>query len=64
MLSGPPYYTTDECSNCHTTVLGIHGRWACPHCGECSPYTEPPEGWASEITEAERATNTIGYDDA
>ncbi|GAA0423990.1 hypothetical protein [Streptomyces luteireticuli] len=58
----PPYYTTDTCAGCGAIVHGIHGRWTCAACGTCSPYQEPPEGWASEITQEELATNTVGYD--
>ncbi|MEU8551946.1 hypothetical protein [Streptomyces roseoverticillatus] len=46
---GEPYYTTNTCSGCGSVVLGVHGRWTCASCGTCSPYQEPPEGWASEI---------------
>ncbi|MEU2869962.1 hypothetical protein AB0H73_34280 [Streptomyces olivoreticuli] len=61
-LPGEPYHTTDTCSGCGSVVQGIHGRWTCPNCGACSPYQEPPEGWATEITAEELATNTVGYD--
>ncbi|MEU1373865.1 hypothetical protein ABZ442_09395 [Streptomyces triculaminicus] len=58
----PPYYTTDTCAGCGAVVHGIHARWTCAACGACSPYQEPPEGWATEITPEEQATNTVGYD--
>ncbi|MFC5721819.1 hypothetical protein ACFP1Z_16730 [Streptomyces gamaensis] len=59
---GEPYFTTNSCTGCGADVHGIHGRWSCPHCGACSQYLEPPEGWATEITDEELATNMIGHD--
>lgn len=49
--SANPYYTTDECPRCGTQVRGLHGRWACPVCGEVSPYLPPIE----ELTAPEEA---------
>jgi hypothetical protein len=37
------YWTTHECTKCGTEVHGLHNRWACTVCGECSPYIPPPE---------------------
>ena len=58
-----PYFTVDQCTTCGTEVHGIHNRWACPNCGTCSPYREPPGGWQGEITDEEKRTGTIAYDD-
>lgn len=44
-----PYYTVHTCTRCGAEVHGLHGRWTCSSCGECSPYVEPPQGWQSEI---------------
>lgn len=44
-----PYFTVDTCTRCRAEVHGLHGRWTCKQCGECSPYSEPPEGWQTEI---------------
>lgn len=43
------YFTVDICTKCRSEVHGLHGRWTCKACGECSPYSEPPEGWQTEI---------------
>lgn len=42
------YYTVHACTGCGSEVHGLHGRWTCSACGECSPYVEPPEGWQAD----------------
>lgn len=48
-----PYYTVHTCTQCGSEVHGLHGRWTCSVCGHCSPYSEPPEGWQSEIRQGD-----------
>lgn len=43
-----PYYTVHSCTRCGADVHGLHGRWTCQTCGECSPYVPPPEGWQAD----------------
>ncbi|WP_069462806.1 hypothetical protein, partial [Actinacidiphila rubida] len=51
-----PYFTVHQCTGCGAEVHGLHGRWTCKACGECSPYSEPPEGWQTEIQQGDAAT--------
>ncbi|WP_433892315.1 hypothetical protein [Streptomyces sp. CA-111067] len=49
--AAPPeesYFTVETCSRCGAEVHGLHGRWTCSSCGECSPYSPPPEGWQAD----------------
>ena len=56
-----PYFTVGTCTGCGEEVQGLHGRWTCSCCGANSPYLDPPEGWATEITAEELAAKTIAY---
>jgi hypothetical protein len=49
------YYTEHKCTRCGAEVHGLHGRWTCKACGECSPDSEPPEGWLTEIRPGDTA---------
>ncbi|OAR25821.1 hypothetical protein A8W25_09815 [Streptomyces sp. ERV7] len=49
-MSKLPEITAHECVNCGERVRGIFGRWACPHCKTNSPYTEPPQEYAAQLT--------------
>lgn len=48
-VAAQPYYTVHTCTQCGAEVHGLHGRWTCSACGECSPYVEPPEGWQADL---------------